>query len=160
MNARIQILLDSRDIEELVAEDEEVVGMWSKAVRTFRSAGAVGLDEDPDSRFTLLYQSALQGATTVVRTAGFRVKGNNNHQIVFSTVAALGLGELSEAARDLNVIRQRRHAAVYDWETSVGREQVEALRGVATRLFREALQWLCGERPSLRGRLPAPDYDV
>jgi hypothetical protein len=70
LNPRIRILLDSRDIEELPAEDAEVLGMWRKAMRTYRSAGVPGLDGDPDARFTLLYQSALQSATAVVRAAG------------------------------------------------------------------------------------------
>lgn len=120
MNARIGILLDSRDIEELAAEDAEVLGMWGKAARSYRSAGVPGLDGDPDARFTLYYQSALQGATAIVRAAGYRVRGDHNHQITFATVAALGAGRLSDAARDLNVIRQGRHAAIYDWEATIG----------------------------------------
>jgi hypothetical protein len=156
MNARIQILLDSRDIEELAAEDAEVVGMWRKATRTLQSAAAEGLDDDPDSRFTLLYQAALQGATAVVRAAGYRVRGDHNHQIVFSTVAALGAGDLSNAARDLNVIRQRRHAAIYDWQETVSSAQVQTLRDASGRLLREAHRWLLRERPSLHSLNPPP----
>jgi hypothetical protein len=149
MNARIRVMLDSREIEELAAADEEVAGMWRKATRAFRSAGAEGLDDDMDSRFTLLYQSALQGATAVVRAAGYRVRGESNHHITFATVAALGSADLSDAARDLNVMRQRRHAAVYDWETTIGAEQVEQLREAAVRLLRAAESWLRRKRDSL-----------
>lgn len=156
MNARIRILLDSRDIEELAAEDAEVLGMWGKATRTYRSAGVHGLEDDPDARFTLLYQSALQGATAVVRAAGYRVRGDHNHQITFATVAALGLGSLSEAARDLNVIRQGRHAAVYDWEATTSREQLADLQSATATLLHEAFAWLATQRPSLTGALAAP----
>ena len=112
MNARIRILLDSRDIEELTAPDVEIAGMWSKAIRTYHSAAVPGLENDLDARFTLFYQSALQGATAVVRAAGYRVRSDHNHRITFTTLAALDAGDLSEVARDLNGMRQGRHAAV------------------------------------------------
>jgi hypothetical protein len=156
LNARVRILLDSRDIEELPAEDAEILGMWRKAIRTYRSAGVPGLDDDPDARFTLLYQSALQGATAVVRAAGYRVRGDHNHQITFATVAALASGELSEAARDLNVVRQGRHAAVYDWEATTESRQLAELQQATTVLLREAFAWIPAQRPSLRDGLEAP----
>ena len=156
LNPRIQILLDSRDIEELAAADAEVLGMWGKATRTYRSAGVPGLEDDPDARFTLLYQAALQGATAVVRAAGYRVRGDHNHRITFATVAALASGDLAEAARDLNVIRQGRHAAIYDWEATTDPAQVRGLQRAATVLLREAFSWLGTRRPSLTSVLTSP----
>lgn len=156
MNARIRILLDSRDIEELAAPDAEILGMWTKATRTYRTSGVPGLEDDLDARFSLLYQSALQGATAVVRAAGYRVRSDHNHQITFFSVAALGAGDLSDAARDLNIIRQQRHAAVYDWETTTDPEQLADLQRATARLLREAFVWLSTRRPSLAGALAAP----
>lgn len=152
MNARIRIMLDSRDIEELAAEDAEVLGMWGKATRTARSAAVRALDDDPDARFTLLYQSALQAATAVVRAAGYRVRGDHNHQITFAAVAALGSGDLSESAQDLNVIRQGRHAAVYDWQATTEPAQLTDLHNATTILLQETFSWLQAQRPSLTGR--------
>jgi hypothetical protein len=153
VNPRIRIMLDSRELEELAARDEEVLGMWRKATKTLRSAATQGLDDDPDARFTLLYQAALQGATAVVRAAGYRVRGEHNHHITFAAVAALGPRDLSEAARDLNAMGQKRHAAVYDWEAQVGPEQVEALREATLSLLRAADSWLRAQRDSLATRL-------
>jgi hypothetical protein len=137
-------MLDSREIEEFAAADDEIAGMWRKATKTLRSASARDLDDDLDSRFTLLYQSALQGSTSVVRAAGYRVRGDDNHRVTFAAVAALGLGDLSEAARDLNIIRQNRHAAVYDWESTMGPVEVERLQDATVRLLRAADSWLRG----------------
>jgi hypothetical protein len=156
VNVRIRILLDSRDIETLAAEDEEILGMWAKAIRTYRSASVPGLEDDPDARFTLLYQSALQAATAVVRAAGYRVRGDRNHQITFATVAALGLEALSDAGRDLNVIRQGRHAAIYDWEATTTKEQLLELQRATSTLLHEAFTWLRAQRPSLTEGLRAP----
>lgn len=146
-------MLDSREIEEFAAADEEIAGMWAKAARTLRSASATELDDDLDSRFTLVYQSALQGSTAVVRAAGYRVRGDDNHRVTFAAVAALGLGDLSEAARELNIIRQNRHAAVYDWESTMGPREIERLQDATARLLRGADSWLRGQRRSFVDRL-------
>jgi len=156
VNARIRIMLDSRDLEELSAPDAEVLGMWGKAIRTRRSAALPGLADDPDARFTLLYQSALQAATAVVRAAGYRVRGDHNHQTTFAAVAALGSPSLSEAARDLNVIRQGRHAAIYDWEAITEARQLADLQDATATLLAEAYSFLRTQRPALAGALSAP----
>lgn len=148
MNPRIQIMLDSRQLEEISPAPGEVEGTWAKAVRTWGSASLAGLD--PDARFTLLYQAALQAATAVVRAAGFRVRGDAHHHHTFAAVAALGLGHLSDAGRDLNVIRQKRHRAIYDWETVLGERDVAELRTATDALFTRAHQWLRADHPALQ----------
>lgn len=147
MNPRLQVMLDSRQIEAVPAEDEEVQGMWAKAVRSLRSAGVAGLD--PDSVVTLAYQGALQASTAIIRAAGYRVRGEGHHHHTFAAAAALDLGELSDAARDLNIIRQRRHEAIYDWETVTRDRDIVALRSAAERLFEHGRHWLLDQRPHL-----------
>lgn len=147
MNPRIQIMLDSRQLEESAAVPGEVEGMWRKAVRTLGSSAVAGLD--PDARFTLAYQAALQAATAVIRAAGFRVRGDAHHHHTFAAVAALGLGGLSDAARELNVIRQNRHGAIYDWETQLGEVHVDEVRTAARRLFAQAEPWLRVHHPAI-----------
>lgn len=147
MNPRLQVMLDSRQIEAAAAEDGEVQGMWMKAIRSLRSSRVEGLDAD--SAFTLAYQGALQVATAIVRAAGLQVRGEGHHHHTFAAVAALGLGEISDSARDLNVIRQRRHSAVYDWETSVQEKDLASLRSAADRLLEHGHVWLTEQRPQL-----------
>ncbi len=153
MNSRIRVMLDSREIEELPAADEEIVGMWRKATRTLQSAAAGELDDDLDSRFTLMYQAALQGSTAVARAAGYRVRGDANHRVTFATVAALDLGDLSQAARELNILRQRRHAAVYDWESTMSPDEVAKLQEATVRLLVTADGWLREQARAFTDRL-------
>lgn len=148
MNPRIQIMLDSRQLEAVSPAAGEVEGMWAKAVRTLGSASLDGLD--PDARFTLLYQAALQAATAVIRGAGFRARGDAHHHHTFAAVAALDLGELSNAGRDLNVIRQKRHQAIYDWETALGEHDLAQLGMAAHALFTHARQHLHAGHPALQ----------
>jgi hypothetical protein len=133
-------MLESRQLEESTAAEGEVEGLWRKAVQTRSSSTVAGLD--PNSRFTLTYQAALQAAAAVVRAAGFRARGEAHHHDTFAAVAALELGEASDSARALNVIRRRRHGAIYDWETQLEDQHVEEIRTAADRLFIHAEPWL------------------
>jgi hypothetical protein len=148
MNPRLQIMLDSRQIESIPPAPGEVEGMWAKAVRTLGSASLAGLD--PDARFTLLYQAALQAATAVIRGAGFSVRGDAHHHHTFAAVAALDLGDLSDAGRDLNVIRQKRHKAIYDWETALGERDVAQLALATHALFQHADRQLRASHPAIQ----------
>ncbi|MHB1194659.1 MAG: hypothetical protein ACYC6F_16660 [Longimicrobiales bacterium] len=91
-----------------------------------------------------------------MRAAGYRVRGEHNHQITFAAVAALGSVGLSDAARDLNVIRQGRHAAIYDWEATTEASQLMDLQRATASLLSEAHAFLRTQRPSLAGGLSAP----
>jgi hypothetical protein len=155
MNARLQVMLESRQIEAQPAADAEVAAMWGKAVRTLRSAGVDGLDTD--SAATLFYQSALQGAMTVVRAADYRIRGEGHHHHTFAAVAALVDGAPARAARTLNVIRQQRHGAVYDWETRTGDRELREMREAARTFLHAARPWLLARRPGIGpALLPLP----
>jgi hypothetical protein len=154
MNPRIQIMLESRQLEESPAAEGEVEGLWRKAVQTLASSAVVGLD--PNARFTLTYQAALQASMAVLRAAGFRVRGEAHHHHTFAGVAALALGEVSDAARDLNLIRRHRHDAIYDWETELTARQADEIRSAARRLFVNADLWLRRSHPALDPLPPNP----
>ena len=111
---------------------------------------------NPNAQFTLTYQAALQASMAVLRAAGFRVRGEAHHHYTFAGVAALAFGEMSEAARDLNLIRRHRHDAIYDWETDLTARQVDEIRSTARRLFIHADSWLRRSYPALEA-LP-PDH--
>ena len=121
--------------------------MWAKAVRSYEGSPLPGLG--PDSAFTRAYQGVLQAATAVIRSAGYRVRGDGHHHHTFGTIAALDAGSLSETARELNDIRQRRHGAVYDWETTTQEKDLARLRSAALRLFALGREWLGEQRPQL-----------
>lgn len=153
MTPRIRIMLESRQIEESAAAAGEVEGLWKKAGQTLASSAVAGLD--PNARFTLVYQAALQGAMAVIRSAGYRVRGDAHHHDTFAAVAALEAGELSAAAREVNVIRRKRHGAIYDWETQLTEQHVEELRAQTRRLFSHAEAWLSARHPGID---PLPNH--
>lgn len=109
-----------------------------------------------DAALSLVYQAALQAATAVVRAAGYRVRGSGHHHHTFAAVAALGLGDVSGAARALDRARQMRHDAVYGWQTRTTAQDLAAVRSDTARLFAGARGWLTAERPGLGASLAEP----
>ncbi len=154
MNERIDIMLQSREIEEDAAADDEVVVVWEKAIESYRASAKHGLTGDP--ALSLVYQAGLQAATAVVRAAGYRVRGSSHHYNTFAAVMALDLGELSSAARALDRVRKLRHEAVYGWKVRTSEEDLAATRSDARRLFVSGHRWLISQRPHLAASLPNP----
>lgn len=154
MNRRIGIMLQSREIEESPALDEEVVIVWEKAVETYRASTMHGLSGDP--ALSLVYQAALQAATSVVRAAGYRVRGAGHHHHTFAAVAALNVDDLSRAARSLDEARQTRHEAVYGWRVRTTDNDLVAVRSATGRLIQAAHKWITEQRPHLAPTLARP----
>jgi hypothetical protein len=158
MNARLQIMADSREIEEADAPDREVVARWRKALATDRDAAT---DLGQDSKLTLYYQAGLQAATALIRASGFRVLGTDHHRHTFEALRALDLGELSVVARELNTFRRSRHQAVYDWDDDAHGDSdetasLEALTRGVGRLMRLGYAWPFANRPSVAAAFEQP----
>lgn len=156
MNARLRMMVESRELEEAAAEDVEVLGTWRRAVQSLRDATIPGLSAE--SAYTLAYQAGLQGATAVLRAAGYRVRETprGHHRLTFLGLAALQLPGLSEMGRRLNETRLGRHEAVYGWEESVGPERLRELLSVVEPLLSTAFEHLRSTRPEIAEDLPAP----
>jgi hypothetical protein len=154
MNERVQILLQSRQLEERPAPDAEVRSTWEKALETRRSVASYG--HYPESEFSLIYQSALQASTAVLRCAGYRARGGDHRYNTFTGVAAIGTGELSRAGRDLDAMRPVRHEAVYATQIAIGTDDVAEIRRRADRLFDAAHRFIIDARPGLAADLPKP----
>lgn len=75
MNPRLQVVLDSRPIEAHPGGRRGGAGNGGQAVRSLRSSRVAGLD--PDSAFTLAYQGTLHASTAIIRSAGYRVRGED-----------------------------------------------------------------------------------
>lgn len=147
-------MVESRHIEERAPAEGEVAGMWTKAVDSLESSAAAGLK--PEARFTLAYQAALQASTAVVRAAGYQTRGEGHHHHTFAAVVALSIPGLEEAARKLNGIRQKRHGAIYDWESRLDDEDAEEIRIATRRLLEHAEAWLRKRYPHIESLTSGP----
>lgn len=150
MNPRLEILLQSRDLAEHAAEDDEVVWMWEKAVMGIRNSTR-GLD--PPIEFAVAYTAAFQAATAVLFACGYRASGRDHHHNTFAAVKALGTGDLARSADELDALRLDRHESVYGTESTISDERLSQLRSAARQLLSSGLQRIRSERPALEERL-------
>lgn len=157
MNAALQRLLDSHSIDPFPATDEEVEARWRVAVGSFQDSRRVVTAE---VRIAVSYQAGLQAATTLMRSAGYRLHSSpgGHHYTTFAAVAALESGDLRVLANELSRMSRRRHRAVYDWHDP---DEAEAeldpasLERIVADLMSAAYESLIRSRPGLAG-LPRP----
>jgi hypothetical protein len=156
-NARIQRLVDERELDVLPAPADEVAEFWRKALRAYADSRIEALS--PENAVLLAYQAAMSAATAVVRAAGYRVKNRGRHHYVtFYTLAALGEGTpLAAAAGEMNELRGDRHVAGYGSEVDERRLRaaLAELHAGLARLFPEVRAWLAEHRADVQD-LPPP----
>lgn len=153
---RIDRLLEGRNLEQVEAEDAEVVGIWTAALREWSDASVPGLSVA--GAFTHVYQAGFRAATAMVRAAGYRVRGavGSHHHATFYAVAALGDGSLEQVADAMQSIRGGRHTALYGDEEELDPDDLDAARGHVARLLVVIHRWIAAARPALGERLREP----
>lgn len=157
---RIDRLLEGRSLEEVAAEDAEVLAIWTAALREWSDASVPGLSVA--GAFTHVYQASFRAATAMVRAAGYRTRGavGSHHHATFYAVAALGDDAIEQVADAMQGIRGGRHTALYGAEEELEVEDLESARGHVARLLLEIHRWITAARPTLRKRLRKPPADA
>ena len=142
--AKIQRLLDGRQLETIETSDADVAALWQKAVASARDAQSEGLS--PDNQYVLGYQALLQMATAIIAAAGYRVRGAQGHHAnTFYTVSALEIEGLIDLDVRTERIRQMRKLSAYE-PGSPRPEQIRQLRDLLQASFPVAHRWLSATR--------------
>jgi len=153
---RIKLLLDDRRLEAATFEDRELVGLWARAVTSYRDSSVTGLSDE--GAFSRAYDAGRQVAGIVLAAAGYRVRGQGHHQIAFYGLAVLEDPSLSKFGTELESIRQARHMVIYDavGDPAALRADRQKLKGIVERFLPAAHAWLIAKRPHLKGKLLSP----
>lgn len=153
---RIDRLIEARSVEAVPAEDTEVAAVWASALREWSDASVAGLSVP--GAFTHTYQAGLRGASAMLRSAGYRVRGaiGGHHHLTFYAAGALGDATLEAIADAMQNIRGGRHTALYGDEEELEPEDLEHAREQVARFLHAIHDWLLRERPGLASRLTAP----
>lgn len=143
--------------EPFPAPDEEIVSRWRVAVGAFHDSRRVLTVE---MRVSVCYQAGLQGAMTLVRSAGYRLRSSpgGHHYAAFATLGALGSAPLARIAEEMNRLRRRRHDAVYDWREEGDADELnpEELDRVVSELLDAGYHVLARSRPAVAAMLTRP----
>ncbi len=153
---RIKLLLDDHGLEAATFDDREIVGLWARAVTSYRDSSVTGLSDE--GAFARAYDAGRQVAGIVLAAAGYRVRGQGHHQIAFYALAVLEDPSLSQFGTELESIRQARHMVIYDavGDPAALRADRHKLKAIVERVLPAAYIWLTAKRPRLKGQLVSP----
>jgi hypothetical protein len=104
----------------------------------------------PGRRFQILYESAYRWSELVLRSEGWRTKGEGHHETLFSTLPHFLGVDAEKIARFLDRCRRRRNLVTYGSEyPTVTDSQVEELAKAVKELELLILKWLREKHPEL-----------
>ena len=148
----IERLLESRMIEEVHADDDEVAGLWRKALESYGDSEVRGMSKD--GVFKLLYDAGRQAATAFVTAHGYRAKGTaGHHHSVLAAAAALASESHADLFKQMDLQRGRRHEIEYSAYSEIDAKDIDELRGLVRSLINETAASLREVRPSIRKRI-------
>ncbi len=152
--AKIQRLIDSRDMEAVEADSERVAGLWEKAVASNEDSRK-GLS--PDNAITLAYQAGFQACMALLEAHGYRTRGASpgHHYRIFYAVAGLGYPALKDVDATSESVRKGRTKSFYTGGAQ-GAEQVQALHDWLDNLLPSVHDALREASPELHASLRQP----
>lgn len=148
----LERMLESRMIEEVHADDDEISALWHKAIESYRDSAARGISRD--GAFKLLYDAGRQAATAIVTAHGYRAKGAlGHHYSVLAAGAALAHGDHADLFKQMDLERGRRHEIEYSAYSEIDNKDIEQFRDLVRSLINETASALRGIRPNIRQRI-------
>lgn len=154
MNKTIQRHLAGRRIEELPSDDDELVGFWTKVLLAYRDTGSA--DSSPANRLLRAYDSGRLVALTMMREAGYRIKGaEGQHFTTFDIARSLATtADLRQVLDDVNDLRLLRHQVEYEYHDDADEAAAAKAIALARRAIELGAAYLREVRPSLAARIP------
>lgn len=130
----IEQLVANHWAERVEADDEEVLGFWSRALESFADSGVPRLSRA--GQFKQLYDAARQGVVAFNAAHGYRARGaGNHHQHTFAAGVALAPEELKGMIGGMQVQRGLRHDLEYGAHREVSEGEVSRVRATVCALL-------------------------
>lgn len=107
---RVTALIESRDLQQVIADPEAVDALLASARRHIASA-RLTVDQDPESAYTLAYDAARKSATSLLSHQGLRPTSAGGHLAVVDAIRAQFPGV--PGLTSLDRLRRRRNQAEY-----------------------------------------------
>jgi hypothetical protein len=149
--ARIQRLIDAREMEAVDPDPEKVIGLWEKALAS-NADSRKGLSAD--NAIALAYQSGFQACTALLEAHGYRTRGSTpgHHRNTFYATSALGHPALEDVDVESESVRMQRTKSFYSG-TPHGEQQVERMHAWLDRLLPAVHEAVSAAAPALRAEL-------
>lgn len=95
-----------------------------------------------DWQFGIAYNAALKLANILVRTSGYRIKGQGHHMNTIAMIPLILGAHKSEDRDYLDACRRKRNIVEYDCVGGATSEDVKELRQFVKEFQKEVLVWL------------------
>ncbi len=142
-------------IHQRETSPEEIAGLQAVVDRDLSTCADPNLD--PDWRFAIAYNAALQCATLALRTAGYEVpKGGGAH---FRTIDSLRLtlGDDGTVVNTLQAFRAKRGGGgIYESTGIASEAEIEELRALALNLKDRVTNWVKANHAPLLAQIKTP----
>jgi hypothetical protein len=105
--------------------------------------------EDPDWRFAIAYNAALQSAAAALKAAGYDVpKGGGAHHRTIESLR-LTIGDDGVITEALQHYRSKRGGGVYETTGIASDQEVREIQELASQLFDRVAAWIKKTHPAL-----------
>lgn len=131
-------------LESSPEEIRELLQRYSTAL-----ADARVLEQSVDGRYVDAYTAGFLLAKVVVRAAGYRVRGGENHLDTLRAVPWIMGSEVQSSVDAVEAARRRRNATMYDAAGLVEAADVTALVARVLQFEDQVRRWLADAHPEL-----------
>lgn len=146
-----QSLLDGHKVRSEGFSDDQVVGLWSKAIEAYKDSASS--PRSWNGQFRDLYESGRLAATAIIAAGGYRAHGPDHHRSAIVAAAELCEGTVSEAFYTVEGARGNRHDTNYGSADVVEAQDVSEIRTAIEVLLSDGAKQLRNMRPSAKQRI-------
>jgi hypothetical protein len=133
-----------------MASAAEILDLLAVIDRDVKASGNAQID--PDWRFAIAYNAALQSAAVALKAAGYEApKGGGAHHHTIESLR-LTIGDDGTIVDALQAFRARRGGGIYETTGIASDTEIEELRDLACDLRDRVKAWLVKEHPALLRR--------
>jgi hypothetical protein len=150
-SAKVQMLLDGHRLAAAEFPDDQVVGLWKKAIEAYTDSFST--PRSRNGQFRDLYESGRLAATAILAAAGFRAVGQDHHHTAIVAAAELSPEAVAEALYTLEGARGNRHDTNYGSADVIEEDDVNELRDALDVLMVDGAKHLRAIRPDAKQRI-------
>jgi hypothetical protein len=138
--------LDRGILKEQPTSKNEILDLLNIVDRDYSDSGK---ELTADWQFGIAYNAALKLATILIRSSGYRVKGQGQHMNTIALIPAfLGKGKKDDSDY-LDSCRKKRNILEYDCVGGVSDADVKELREFVIEFKEQVINWLKSNHPEL-----------
>ena len=125
---------------------EEIRNLLGIADRDLRACQIKDLD--PDWRFAIAYNAALQSATAALAATGHRPARDSHHYRVIESLE-LTIRADAELVRQFDAFRKKRNISSYETSGAISDREAQEMRALAATLREQVERWIRSHHPEL-----------